>query len=149
MSSTATVAPWGVPTGAPYGSRDQANLQSCFPKSPLWTDNNDYTETVVYDIGVSAFNGNGGSGDSYTGNVDGIVNDGGWDYSSFNLNFKGTDSDPIPNLDDVETGGGGLPASPYMPNPASPGPGSTSYTDQPEYTGTIPEGGGEYGVGLG
>jgi hypothetical protein len=36
-----------------------------------------------------------------------------------------------PDLSTVETGPGGLPASPYVPNPASPGEGSTSPSDLP------------------
>ena len=42
-------------------------------------------------------------------------------------------------LTEVETGGGGLPASPYMPNLTSPGPGSINAADQPEFTGDIPD----------
>ena len=151
--STSTVVPWGGKqgrnAGATYGARVQDNLQACFPNSPLWEENSDYSTTVVHDIGVS-MQGNGGDGDAYTGNASGTVDDGGQDYSSFNLNFEGSSAaDLVPNLADVETGGGGAPASPYMPNPSSPGPGSTSYVDQPEYTGALPAAGGEYGVGLG
>jgi len=35
-------------------------------------------------------------------------------------------------MDDVETGGAGLPASPFVPNPVSPGEGSTDPSDQGE-----------------
>lgn len=37
-----------------------------------------------------------------------------------------------PNLSDVKTGSGGLPGSPYIPNVASPGEGSTNPTDMPD-----------------
>lgn len=44
-----------------------------------------------------------------------LVNDGGHTFGEFNRDY--VDS---PLLDDVETGGGGLPGSPYAPNIASP-----------------------------
>ena len=59
--------------------------------------------------------------------------------NSYNRDFKGTAQNPVPNLDDVETGGGGLPASPFVPNLASPGPGSANAADQPVYTGDLPD----------
>jgi hypothetical protein len=43
----------------------------------------------------------------------------------------------MPIMDDVATGGGGLPSTPYTPNASSPGPGSTSALDQPEFTGDV------------
>ena len=53
-------------------------------------------------------------------------------------------------LDEVETGGGGLPATPFVPNPTSPGEGSMNATDQAE----APEGYGQspsaqWGSGVG
>ena len=54
-----------------------------------------------------------------------------------------------PNLEDVETGGSGKPATPYVPNLNSPGPGVTTPNAVPEYAGTIPDSGPEYGSGLG
>ena len=53
------------------------------------------------------------------------------------------------NFDDVETGGGGLPATPFTPNPSSPGAGSTFAGDQPPFEGIIPDSGPEFGSGLG
>ena len=52
---------------------------------------------------------------------------------------------------DVATGAGGLPASQYVPNPASPGPGSQNPTDMPappEGFGQTPNG-DTYGSGTG
>ena len=57
----------------------------------------------------------------------GIVNDGGHTFGEFSLDFAGA-----PNINDVETGGGGLPGSPWTPNPVSPGPGSVNPADQGE-----------------
>jgi len=37
-----------------------------------------------------------------------------------------------PDYNDVPTGGGGLPASPWVPNPVSPGEGSMNASDLPE-----------------
>tara|TARA_R100000808_G_scaffold25097_1_gene61917 strand:+ start:46250 stop:46774 length:525 start_codon:yes stop_codon:yes gene_type:complete len=48
------------------------------------------------------------------------------DFPEFDPKFGGA-----PDMDNVKTGGGGDPASPYVPNPASPGPGSTNPTDIP------------------
>jgi len=46
-----------------------------------------------------------------------------------------------------------LPATPYVPNITSPGPGSMNAADQPVYEGTFPgkteQSGTEWGVGLG
>ena len=70
---------------------------------------------------------------------------------SFNREYKGKEGQLVPDLADVETGGGGLPSSPYSPNLTSPGPGSINPADQPEYTGTLPdpETNVEFGSGLG
>ncbi len=58
--------------------------------------------------------------------LDGTINDGGHTFGTFDPNYA-----EAPDLEDVETGGAGLPASPYVPNPSSPGEGSVSPTDQP------------------
>ena len=61
------------------------------------------------------------------------------------------DKNGMPIMADVETGGGGLPSSPYTPNPSSPGPGSTSALDQPAYEGDLkdPVTINNFGTGLG
>ena len=66
--------------------------------------------------------------------LDGTINDGGHTFGTYDPNYP-----DAPNMDDVETGGGGLPASPYVPNPVSPGEGSVDPSDQPE----APDGFGE------
>ena len=66
--------------------------------------------------------------------LDGVVNDGGHTFGTFNRDYDGA-----PDMAEVKTGGGGLPASPYVPNPVSPGPGSLDATKQ----GEAPSGFGE------
>jgi len=75
--------------------------------------------------------------------LDGAVNDGGHTFGTYNRDYV-----DAPDLSTVKTGGGGLPASPYVPNPVSPGPGSMDPTKQ----GDAPEGFGQepnsqYGTG--
>jgi hypothetical protein len=137
-----TVVPLGIPGEGGYGHRSDVNLSSMFA-TPVGTT---YSEAAVRNAGIAALNGGGGAGDSIPniGVSSGVINDGGYMFGSFNLNFSNT-----PDLETVAVGGEGLPASPYVPNPASPGPGSVQPSDQPEYTGNVPEKGNEYGVGLG
>ena len=77
--------------------------------------------------------------------MDAVINDEGHTFGTYDTSYSGA-----PNLDDVETGGGGLPASPYVPNVTSPGPGSLNPADMPE----PPEGFGQrpsdtWGSGVG
>jgi len=137
----ATVVAQGPVGEGGMGNRSDKNLKALFSTSPLYTD---YNEESVLNIGVSALNGNGGAGDDLTGNSNGVVNDGGYMFGTLDLNY--TDA---PSLGDVKTGGGGLPASPYIPNPTSPGPGSVFPNDQDEFTGDLPSAGVEFGSGLG
>jgi len=136
-----TVLPLGTPGTGGLGKRKDLNLKASFSSSPLYSE---YTPEAVLDLGISALNGAGGKGDSVTGTVNGIVNDSGHTFGTLDLNYSDS-----PVMDDVKTGGGGLPASPYMPNPTSPGPGSVFPNDQDEYTGELPAAGVEYGTGLG
>lgn len=77
--------------------------------------------------------------------LDGAVNDAGHTFGILNRDY--TDA---PEYGDVETGGGGLPASAWVPNPTSPGPGSQNPADQQD----PPDGYGEkagdtWGTGVG
>lgn len=82
--------------------------------------------------------------------LEGVVTNG-MGLPSFSLDFTGQDSGVAPPDRDVTTGAGGLPASPWVPNPVSPGPGSQNPSDLP----APPAGFGEtpngdtYGVGDG
>lgn len=63
--------------------------------------------------------------DYYQSNIlDGEQNDGG--HTFFNVDM---DYGKAPDLADVETGGEGKPASPWVPNPVSPGAGSLNPSD--------------------
>ena len=77
--------------------------------------------------------------------MDNIINDEGHTFGTYDTSYSGS-----PDLNDVETGGGGLPASPYVPNVTSPGPGSLNPADMP----APPEGFGQrpsdtWGSGVG
>lgn len=155
MSSmkTATVSPdGGVRTGG-SGARNDTNLRAIF-KSPLFAE---YNETTVENAGISVANGNGGPGDSIPniGVVNGVINDS-TSYYGFsapvNLNFEGAPSYDEVNADIADTSKfteGGRPSSAWVPNLASPGPGSVYPSDQPTYTGDLPARNDNYGVGLG
>lgn len=124
-----------APTEKAYGTRSDVNLRSSYPASPLYTgDITDAERKKLFQEEA----------------LDGVVTSG-HGLNSFDRDFVGTTQNPVPNLEDVETGGGGLPASPYIPNLTSPGPGSISAADQPEFTGNLPnpENNVEFGSGLG
>lgn len=77
--------------------------------------------------------------------LDGVVNDGGHTFGQLNRDFV-----DAPDYGDVETGAAGLPASAWVPNPVSPGPGSQNPADKP----APPEGYGQkagdtWGTGVG
>ena len=114
----------------PFGARKDSNLQAIFSASPV--HNGDLTD------------------DERKKEFQNLVLDGttlgGLGFNSFNKDYDGA-----PDLNNVKTGGGGKPASPYMPNLTSPGPGSMNAADQPEYNGEIPDiaNNVEFGSGLG
>ena len=137
----ATVVPMGPAGEGGLGKRNDVNIKASFSKSPLFSE---YDEASVLSIGVSSLNGAGGKGDKLTGTANGVVNDGGHTFGTFDLNYADS-----PVMNDVKTGGGGLPSTPYTPNPTSPGPGSVFANDQDAYTGEIPDPGVEFGSGLG
>ena len=99
------------------GKRDDNFLRAAFPGNPLLELSDD---DVRADFEAKVLNG--------------IVNDAGHTFGTFNRDYP-----DAPDLNEVETGGGGLPASPYVPNPVSPGEGSVDPRDQ----GEPPEGFGE------
>lgn len=91
------------PTSRGLGRSDTANLQKSFPASPI--SSGELTDEKIIENAKIQL-------------IDGVVNDGGHTFGEFNRDYP-----DAPNLDDVETGGGGLPGSPYAPNIASPGEG--------------------------
>jgi hypothetical protein len=77
--------------------------------------------------------------------LDGTVNDGGHTFGELNRDYTGS-----PDYGDVETGDAGKPASAWVPNPTSPGPGSLDPSKQsnaPEGYGTTPS--DTWGSGVG
>lgn len=119
-----------VAANKPKGARKDVNLKSSFPDSPIHKGElTDEERRKIYQELV----------------LDGTVV-GGHGVNSFNRDYEGA-----PNLNDVETGGGGLPSSPYTPNLTSPGPGSVNAADQLEFNGELPdaESNVEFGSGRG
>jgi len=105
--------------GTPALSRpDQASLEVSFPGSPI------YAGTITPEERRAEFQKLALDGE--------VVN--GFCFSSFNRDFY--ENDP-PIYDDVETGPGGLPGSPFTPNVVSPGEGNgvdpTKMGDPPAY----------------
>ena len=132
-----------IPQDKAFGARKQNNLQSIFPQSPVYTGElSDQERKQLYE--ELALNGDVASqGGPLSGPGHGV--------NSYSRDFVGTSQNPVPDLSDVETGGGGLPASPFIPNLTSPGAGSVSATDQPAFDGDLPsaENNIEFGSGLG
>ena len=126
------------PAAAPNkskGARKDNNLRSAFPESPIFK--NEITDEERKKLYQELA-------------LDGVVVNG-MGINSFDRDFKGTTQNPVPDLNDVETGGGGLPSTPFTPNLTSPGPGSVNAADMPEYAGELPDPAfnNEFGSGLG
>jgi len=123
------------PPDKPKGARQPVNLKASFPDSPIYKG--EITDEERRELFQELA-------------LDGVVQNGNG-FSAFNRDYVGSTKDPIPNINDVATGGGGLPASPYIPNLTSPGPGSLNYSDQPVFNGILPdaERRGQFGTGLG
>ena len=144
MGRYTTVEPV-IPVASPLGTRRDANLRIMFGSSPIYDE---YTATAVTNAGISAFNGGGGPGDNILGLgvVEGVINDGGHTFGSFNLNYQNS-----PDFADVPVGAGDLPASAWVPNPTSPGEGNgIDPLSKPEFPSeNLPTAGVEFGNGLG
>lgn len=97
------------------GTSNTGNLIKAFPSAPQYNDYKDAQALKLYQDLLNT--------DGLTLAEAGVVD--------FSLNYD----NGAPNLNDVETGGGGLPATPFSPNITSPGPGNSSATAQPEFTG--------------
>ena len=138
------------------GKRFPRNLQSAYPESPIYREDMTdeavravFAEHVQAESPLDGFEAYGGTVEPGTGNR----------MSSFNMDFEGTEEDPVPDVpgnsetvDGKAFGSGqGAPTTPYIPPLTSPGPGSVSATDQPAYTGVTPtpESQNEFGSGLG
>lgn len=93
-----------------YGRSSTERLQASFPGSPVLLGRTDKISSFTRN-GVRAW---------YAGNVlRGKRNDGGHTFGTFDMDYSAA-----PDYDEVMTGGEGLPASPWFPNPTSPGEGN-------------------------
>jgi hypothetical protein len=99
------------------GKSASNSLRAAFSNSPLY--NGEWTDTQVHkywSIDVQST----------------PINDGGHTFGVFNQDYEGA-----PDVGDVEVGGGGLPAGPYVPTTASPNvEGSINPADLPEVPAT-------------
>jgi hypothetical protein len=138
-----TIIQPAVPTNKPKGARNQSNLQSMFPNSPIYNGDMSDAERKKSFQGL-ALDGNVNDAVEVAGKL--VQGGQGNGINSYEREYS-----QAPDLSSVVTGGGGLPASPYMPNLTSPGPGSLNAADQPVYTGELPdaENRSNFGSGLG
>jgi len=112
------------------GSSDSASLVSAYGASPIHAG--EINDQSIKELAQQLL-------------IDGIVNDSGHTFGEFNRDYL-----DAPVIADVESGAGGLPASPYVPNPSSPGPGSLNPTDMPAPPdGFGQEPGNQWGTGVG
>ena len=133
-----------LPGSNPLGNRNHSRIRAAFPNSPLPIGKNVYNEEYLKNLAEAVLKGNGGDGETFAGASvsGGVVNDSGYMFGSFDLNYSES-----PDLDTVVTGGGGLPASPYVPNLASAE--GANPASQPEYLGDLPLRSNNFGSGPG
>ena len=108
---------------------NRAALKSMYASAPYF---NDYTMEALQSLGQSLL-------------LDGEVNDMGHTFGSVSRDYS-----DAPDYGDVETGGAGLPASAWVPNPASPTDGANnpgSIPAPPDGYGTSPA--DNWGTGVG
>lgn len=123
------------------GTSNTSNLKKMFPGSPVYKQEiSDAERLKTYqnfldldDVGS----------DSSQKDILGY-----YGFSGYSNNF---DTNGAPDIENVKTGGGGLPATPYSPNPSSPGEGSTNASTQPAYDGEVKniDSISNFGTGLG
>ena len=149
-SNFTTVEPDVKPEGG-LGNRDDKNMRAAFPGTPTY---NEYNADAVLNAGISALNGNGGAGDAIVpGVANGVVSDGGYFFSSFDLNY-GEAPDVAGNAATAAGkdfgDGGGAPTTSHVPPLSSPGEGNgASHSKQPAWTGNDPKATVPFGVGDG
>lgn len=100
----------GGPSSRSLGGRDDKTLRAAFPATPAFELKDEDVRAQFQELVL-----------------EGSVNDEGHTFGTFDRDYS-----EAPNMEEVETGGGGLPASPYVPNPVSPGEGSVNPSDQAE-----------------
>ena len=111
-----------------YSTSDSETIKTMFAGSPI--------------IGEKATISDSERKEFYQKNVLDATSVDGNNVNGFNMNFTGPGGKLVPpDYKDIETGGGGKPASAWVPNPVSPGVGSVSpgdVGDPPEGFGTSP-----------
>ena len=112
-----TITRLGPATSRGLGKSDSATTEALFPGAPGLGDLKDI-EAFKKDALAKLLKGEI-TDNLQTGTVD----------RDFGSNASSESRRP-PNLENVKTGGGGLPATPYLPNPTSPGAGSSNAADQ-------------------
>ena len=99
---------------SPLSRTASATLQEIFPHSPIYTSEITNDERIKY----------------YQALLEQPINDGGHYFGEFDPNFTGAPDYDEVNIN-VDGKGAGDPASAWVPNPVSPGPGSTEASAQP------------------
>jgi len=118
----------GAPSSRALGARDDKTIKAAFAGSPLFELKDDDVRAQYQQLVL-----------------DGVINDEGHTFGTQTMDYS-----DAPNMEEVETGAGGLPASPYVPNPVSPGEGSvdpSDLADPPEGFGQTPSSTPFVGVG--
>lgn len=128
--STDTIEAGGLGVGArgvagQPGTRNDASLKAAFSGSPLVG----YSEAEIKAGGEADaldYSDPAALKEWYFANVvKGRIDDSAFGLGKFSLDYE-----LAPNLDETDTGDAGKPATPYVPNPTSPGEGSTSPSTQ-------------------
>ena len=121
---------------------DTDTLRACFPATPL------STIAQLTDDGTKDASANPMM-KYYQDNVLNGVIEGNSLFGSVSMNFDGANATPAPPaLGEVEVEGP-APASAFVPNPSSPGPGSINPADKPDWAGPEFEPSDTPGTGVG
>ncbi|HIL26372.1 MAG TPA: hypothetical protein EYG21_03120 [Nitrospinaceae bacterium] len=142
VNANSTVAALGNIGGLSTSGTE--SVQACFPASPLGTIDQ-LTDDGTHDASANPMM------KWYQENVlDAVINDSGHTFGEVSMNFTGEGFTPLPPALGEVTVEGPAPASAWVPNPVSPGPGSVNPADQgapPEGFGTVPSDTPGTGVG--
>ncbi len=120
------------------------SLTACFPASPLGQIDQ------LKDDGTKDASANPMMKWYQENVLDAVINDGGHTFGEVSMNFSSTLASPAPPALGVVDVEGPAPASAWVPNPTSPGPGSINPADKPDAPagfGTVPS--DTPGVGVG
>ena len=125
------------------GTSNTTNLRKMFPESPIYTTSDPISDSERLESYQKFLDLDDVASDDLQKNILGY-----YGFASYGYNYN---ANGAPELADVETGGGGLPATPYTPNPSSPGPGSANASTQPAYDGDVKnvDSINNFGTGLG